>query len=904
MTDELGCSQVSTASVLSSEVNLMSIDTVCIGFNDGVATFKITNAEFGNDVSVYLNGELYLFLSSAPLHSTIELNDLFANETYTITVEFVNCVDEISITVPVIDIELIELEYIESLEMCIYERRCDNHIIDTISESYRSNFDDTDDRPCRVGRYCTKFVEWHKFPKVVMKVGAYRFLLNTLISMGGEPYDIDDLLNELERLNRWSSGDCTNVKVCYATMTYIGSWRGPGDSSPGIPAWSFDGECWQLNCVWPVSDGEFCQDQLIQFVEGVTGISYDNVDITCPPVSMNVGQLFRFMMAGEISPSDFPDFYENGLAEWIEERGYLDEANCANVIFCGDTYEFISSDCDNVQCGVRINDPENNAEEIYTCTVYTDPITGLKYVYCIGETGLSKHYLTDIACPFCIQEDVPQQLSGCQSGVDFIGFNEVIYNGISEPTAILQKNQDLYSLHQPGTGLYHSLESEKVSIFYSDWDNNIEMAIEELQDDGEFKIIVSIDELDNVIKLSGVEILDYSFNSTGCYVIVEPDNEGAIGNYTLNANMHYFIEVNQSQFSILELSPADYKLLPAADGIQLLVKSPNSSIQIGSSSIAMASGGNEAIINPLDTDYKSLVGNTSHTILDYLSNSGGVNNIILTKGSRNFVLNGNTYKPRRTVRGLVLSADTRVRKAMKIFGSGQLVDGGLVESSNSQAKTIFYLNYTGYLTVGNNSISSTGNSTSTVILSIDWATRNVEILYNMNRSFEDRIDDVFLSNDRLYFHLSSTLSQGETLGIGDLSFTNTSDCTDKKILSFISLDQPTRSANVESKKDTVFEILSLDPIDVEDTGTTNSESEDIVIYPNPSRGIFDIKVGSVVIQELSIWSSNGKCVTKINEEISSTYRVDFSHLPSGIYLVRLKTHDNIYFRKVVIANGY
>jgi hypothetical protein len=82
------------------------------------------------------------------------------------------------------------------------------------------------------------------------------------------------------------------------------------------------------------------------------------------------------------------------------------------------------------------------------------------------------------------------------------------------------------------------------------------------------------------------------------------------------------------------------------------------------------------------------------------------------------------------------------------------------------------------------------------------------------------------------------------------------------------------------------------------------ESDDILINPNPSKGILDLYLGKMmnVSARVSIYNTVGKEVYSIsyNKDHQDAETMDLSFLANGVYRIIVETDNNIYHKSVVI----
>jgi len=75
------------------------------------------------------------------------------------------------------------------------------------------------------------------------------------------------------------------------------------------------------------------------------------------------------------------------------------------------------------------------------------------------------------------------------------------------------------------------------------------------------------------------------------------------------------------------------------------------------------------------------------------------------------------------------------------------------------------------------------------------------------------------------------------------------------------------------------------------------EKEGFVIRPNPAKDF--IRINNIKKLDMQIFSSSGICVA-VHNNINPNGWIDISDLNSGIYLVVLKTADNISCKKLIV----
>jgi hypothetical protein len=80
-------------------------------------------------------------------------------------------------------------------------------------------------------------------------------------------------------------------------------------------------------------------------------------------------------------------------------------------------------------------------------------------------------------------------------------------------------------------------------------------------------------------------------------------------------------------------------------------------------------------------------------------------------------------------------------------------------------------------------------------------------------------------------------------------------------------------------------------------------TNDITIYPNPTRGKVTLSTGNsqLTITNISIFNITGKVVGSLPaEQAGQQIELDLSSQAKGIYIVLIKAGDNYYRRKIIV----
>ncbi len=80
----------------------------------------------------------------------------------------------------------------------------------------------------------------------------------------------------------------------------------------------------------------------------------------------------------------------------------------------------------------------------------------------------------------------------------------------------------------------------------------------------------------------------------------------------------------------------------------------------------------------------------------------------------------------------------------------------------------------------------------------------------------------------------------------------------------------------------------------------NYDRPDFRIYPNPASSIVHFTTGDYPgqIQTIELFDMQGRKVANI-QPLQSTATLDISHLPDGVYIIRVSTSNDVMTRKLV-----
>ena len=82
-------------------------------------------------------------------------------------------------------------------------------------------------------------------------------------------------------------------------------------------------------------------------------------------------------------------------------------------------------------------------------------------------------------------------------------------------------------------------------------------------------------------------------------------------------------------------------------------------------------------------------------------------------------------------------------------------------------------------------------------------------------------------------------------------------------------------------------------------GTEEFNLQNIGIYPNPSNGIFSVKLGEVIPESIEIIDLTGKIIHTQKEFNNKEISLNLTSISNGIYFIKIATDNQILTRKII-----
>jgi alpha-tubulin suppressor-like RCC1 family protein len=97
-------------------------------------------------------------------------------------------------------------------------------------------------------------------------------------------------------------------------------------------------------------------------------------------------------------------------------------------------------------------------------------------------------------------------------------------------------------------------------------------------------------------------------------------------------------------------------------------------------------------------------------------------------------------------------------------------------------------------------------------------------------------------------------------------------------------------------------VLSLCPVPTEITEYNTSESNTVFVFPNPSsNGVFHFinNNNAKKINTIEVFNMLGEKIMNTTNNNTSTGFIDLSNQANGVYLMTIKTENNVFYQKLI-----
>lgn len=329
----------------------------CHGFSDGRITLAIPKPENSSAVTVVMDEAFEIPVSGEDDDFYyIEIGNLAGNIDFKLKITVGDCDYEFTFRLGERSFEQ-QFDRIEG-DICFYDQACDGHTFsgdEQFQEPIQFDWPNTTGSlfsgTCKTPLLCgsNHTGQTRNFGQATTSAVGYLNTLNqALLSDVYPPGYIDHLLASAETM-----GECRLVRYCSGSLKFLGhSPMNPLVSSEGTVSFDPNTGCQFVDCAWPTPSYLVCPDDADVF----GGVSPETSN--CFPRRMSMFDLIqnRSFFAAEF-PLEFPgSTLDNFLLNNLNDE----RAACAYVVFCQTNFSFLTSNLNEITCGIPL----------YSCGTY------------------------------------------------------------------------------------------------------------------------------------------------------------------------------------------------------------------------------------------------------------------------------------------------------------------------------------------------------------------------------------------------------------------------------------------------------------------------------------------------------------------------------------------------------
>ncbi|MBX2890539.1 MAG: T9SS type A sorting domain-containing protein [Saprospiraceae bacterium] len=490
VTDNRGCKLTRCGELRNKEYQIVEENRPCEGFNDGSLKLKAYNP-LAELVQITLDGQAQPLLDPFATEISHLVPNLSSGGNYSLVVTIGAC----SYTYPFImqhkPVSNVFDHYTNGI--CYYDVYCGPNFVadDGYQQPPWMNFSDVNGgwlTRCSVNTYCGNTeVDDIKYSKKWVKAFIYyQILLDALVN---SPHSSDYINALIDFYNNKGLKYCDKVRYCPANLKITSTF--PGTHGQAISS----GNCWSLDCNWPVGDESFCVPGVVPNYFYSSG---NPINPSLPPVYLcepRTYSLYQLINWKADLLATYPNFLGSELhglvTQWESVEPVDPRIYCASVAFCLTDFKVLYNNVESIDCS-----PCPSPSYVYSygepapdpCSPYET--SALTKVYCKGSL-ISNSGCSCCLFPVTLVHGFPGQLffapppndglppirtdHGLPDRADeFVNFGEAYADGTLVPKGLFKNRQ--------GKGLYydyfpHNASAERetipnVKFSLEDVDNN------------------------------------------------------------------------------------------------------------------------------------------------------------------------------------------------------------------------------------------------------------------------------------------------------------------------------------------------------------------------------------------------------------------------------------------------
>ena len=891
VTDGNNCEHITSYDLTLPSIQVSDFHEPCEGFYDGEITVLVANP-FDEEVNiVFDNGLEYQFGQGEEMHT---FSNLEGGINYRFTVSIGECVlmsEKFLKDKPTEKVFNGDIEAAANTGICTFDEECDGEPIDEDSYFSEVNYELYEAQgeflgDCFIPGFCGDTeVTTKDYDKLWVRAFEYEQVLVVASTSSGWSPSI--VLGHMLRFRGKNLENCDLVKYCPATLQLLQTLDTPFTGNGNV-VWTPEG-CLELTCS-AIFKTEFCPNEDVpDYFSTFEGELPPPPVIPdgCSPRRLKVVQLLAWDYELEQNFGD--EYLMSTLKAFVNQvnnpdnnYGYL--TNCAEVLFCRDEFEFISSDIDEVSCLDDIDDVP-----LITCDL-TEQGDGSNWyiVNCVDPSCLcleTVHLNLDYPDNdfFSIPDD--HQIKVIEGTIirpsSFVNLGKGIADGRIVGKGLFKDEEDgIYNDFSHRSTIASRINTRNIIEYIIEWDNNEVLYIEQ-HGANKFQLWreAAGSSWAEVLTSEKMEISHLSKKKDIIYVGGVFEGTLIFGDEKLTGEKKYagfLLEINEegqviNRQIVENINPStDFLIEDGLQGILLSGESQETAIEVNGHFEEMQDGG---IFNvkvaagsvTTNSEMRTQGNIKTKKVIQALEDT---KKTYLFKGEGSIGVGGINYTTNARDAAVIKVNANGTRKWFKRFRS---TNGGEIKSidivSGDHESVYVGLTFTGGLISNRVRFRSKGGED---ILIFKLDDRGKVIDYKQYGTIEDeRIMELLYDSGTLYFGGEFSGQESDRL-IGRIKYVNHSNTYNNAYVSYLFDSDFEKGATTRSEEDDTIEELE----------------KAMIAMPNPFSDQVTIEVNDETIVQLAIYNTLGEEVASSSVTTGRAWKVDFSNIPKGLYILQ------------------
>ena len=92
-----------------------------------------------------------------------------------------------------------------------------------------------------------------------------------------------------------------------------------------------------------------------------------------------------------------------------------------------------------------------------------------------------------------------------------------------------------------------------------------------------------------------------------------------------------------------------------------------------------------------------------------------------------------------------------------------------------------------------------------------------------------------------------------------------------------------------------------DPCSIISSDENIDFGKNIILFPNPNNGIFELDFPNEKISQIQIFDVSGKMIWEEINDLENAITIHLQNIVNGIYFLKGKTDEGVFYKKIVVG---